>query len=40
MNKYGRQAQEACKIASPTQYGQIQNPDEFFAKLGEQAQAG
>lgn len=38
MNKYGRQAQEAWKTASPTQYSQIQNPDEFFTKLGEQAQ--
>ncbi|MFK0042382.1 TnpV protein [Paenarthrobacter sp. NPDC090517] len=38
MNKYGRQAQEAWKVASPTQYSQIQNPDEFFTNLGEQAQ--
>ncbi|WP_284986824.1 TnpV protein [Arthrobacter sp. fls2-241-R2A-172] len=38
MNKYGRQAQEAWKTASPTQYSQIQNPDEFFTNLGEQAQ--
>jgi hypothetical protein len=38
VNKYGRQAQEAWKTASPTQYSQIQNPDEFFTKLGEQAQ--
>jgi hypothetical protein len=38
MNKYGRQAQEAWKTASPTQYSKIQNPDEFFTKLGEQAQ--
>ncbi|MFF1831122.1 TnpV protein [Paenarthrobacter sp. NPDC058040] len=38
MNKYGRQAQEAWKIASPTRYGEIQNPEEFFTKLGEQAQ--
>ncbi|WP_043807147.1 hypothetical protein [Paenarthrobacter aurescens] len=38
MNKYGRQAQEAWKTASPTRYSQIQNPDEFFANLGEQAQ--
>ncbi len=38
MNKYGRQAQEAWKIASPTRYSQIQNPDEFFTDLGEQAQ--
>lgn len=38
MNKYGRQAQEAWKAASPTRYSQIQNPDEFFTNLGEQAQ--
>jgi hypothetical protein len=38
MNKYGRQAQEAWKSASPTQYSQIQDPEEFFAKLGEEAQ--
>ncbi|WP_314216584.1 TnpV protein [Pseudarthrobacter equi] len=38
MNKYGRQAQEAWKIASPTKYSQIPNPDEFFTNLGEQAQ--
>lgn len=38
MNKYGRQAQEAWKAASPTRYGQIQNPEEFFTKLGEEAQ--
>ncbi|MET3370642.1 UNVERIFIED_CONTAM: hypothetical protein ABIE34_003919 [Jeotgalibacillus campisalis] len=38
MNKYGRQAQEAWKTASPTRYSQIQNPDEFFTNLGEQAQ--
>lgn len=38
MNKYGRQAQEAWKTASPTQYSQIQDPEEFFAKLGEEAQ--
>lgn len=38
MNKYGRQAQEAWKTASPTQYSQIQNPEEFFTNLGEQAQ--
>ncbi|AOY74236.1 hypothetical protein ARZXY2_4737 (plasmid) [Arthrobacter sp. ZXY-2] len=38
MNKYGRQAQEAWKAASPTQYSQIQNPEEFFTNLGEQAE--
>ena len=38
MNKYGRQAQEVWKAASPTRYGQIQNPEEFFTKLGEEAQ--
>jgi hypothetical protein len=38
MNKYGRQAQEAWKSASPTQYSQIQDPEEFFTKLGEEAQ--
>ncbi|MFF2347558.1 TnpV protein [Pseudarthrobacter sp. NPDC058119] len=38
MNKYGRQAQEAWKAASPTRYSQIQNPEEFFTSLGEQAQ--
>jgi hypothetical protein len=38
MNKYGRQAQEAWKAASPTRYSQIQNPEEFFTKLGEEAQ--
>ncbi|QOT19948.1 TnpV protein [Paenarthrobacter sp. YJN-5] len=38
MNKYGRQAQEAWKTASPTRYSKIQNPDEFFTNLGEQAQ--
>jgi hypothetical protein len=38
MNKYGRQAQEAWKEASPTRYGQIQNSEEFFTNLGEQAQ--
>lgn len=38
MNKYGRQAQEAWKIASPTKYSQIPDPDEFFTNLGEQAQ--
>ena len=38
MNKYGRQAQEAWKSASPTQYSQIQDPEEFFTKLGEEAE--
>ncbi|MFJ4210726.1 TnpV protein [Paenarthrobacter sp. NPDC089675] len=38
MNKYGRQAQEAWKAASPTRYSQILNPEEFFTNLGEQAQ--
>ena len=38
MNKYGRQAQEAWKAASPARYSQIQNPEEFFTKLGEEAQ--
>ncbi|MEI2279572.1 TnpV protein [Paenarthrobacter ilicis] len=38
MNKYGRQAQESWRAASPTRYSQIQNPDEFFTNLGEQAQ--
>ncbi|MDJ0321958.1 TnpV protein [Pseudarthrobacter sp. PS3-L1] len=38
MNKYGRQAQEAWKEASPTRYSEIQNPEEFFTNLGEQAQ--
>jgi hypothetical protein len=38
MNKYGRQAQEAWKTASPTRYSQIQNPEDFFTKLGEEAQ--
>ncbi|MDD1475352.1 hypothetical protein [Arthrobacter sp. H16F315] len=34
MNKYGRQAQEAWKTASPTRYSQIQDPEDFFTKLG------
>ncbi len=38
MNRYGRQAQEALKSASPTRYSQIQNPEEFFTKLGEEAE--
>lgn len=38
MNKYGRQAQEAWKTASPTHYSQIQDPEDFFTKLGEEAQ--
>jgi hypothetical protein len=38
VNKYGRQAQESWRAASPTRYSQIQNPDEFFTNLGEQAQ--
>ncbi|RNL51846.1 TnpV protein [Arthrobacter oryzae] len=38
MNKYGRQAQEAWKAASPTCYSQIQDPEEFFTRLGEEAQ--
>ncbi|MEO3935023.1 TnpV protein [Micrococcaceae bacterium Sec7.4] len=38
MNKYGRQAQEAWKAASPTRYSQIQDPEDFFTKLGEEAQ--
>ncbi|MEW1920739.1 TnpV protein [Pseudarthrobacter oxydans] len=38
MNKYGRQAQEAWKAASPTRYNQIQNPEDFFTNLGEEAQ--
>jgi hypothetical protein len=38
MNKYGRQAQEAWKEASPTCYSQILDPEDFFTKLGEEAQ--
>ena len=38
MNKYGRQAQEAWKEASPTRYSQIQDPEDFFTRLGEEAQ--
>lgn len=38
MNKYGRQAQEAWKAVSPTRYSQIQDPEDFFTKLGEEAQ--
>lgn len=38
MNKYGRQAQEAWKAASPERYSQIQDPEEFFTRLGEEAQ--
>jgi hypothetical protein len=38
MNKYGRQAQEAWKVASPTRYSRIQDPEDFFTKLGEEAQ--
>lgn len=38
MNKYGRQAQEAWKAASPTRYSQIQDPEDFFTRLGEEAQ--
>ena len=38
MNKYGRQAQDAWKEASPTRYSQIQDPEDFFTKLGEEAQ--
>ncbi|UUL78006.1 TnpV protein (plasmid) [Pseudarthrobacter sp. Fe7] len=38
MNKYGRQAQEAWKEASPERYSQIPDPEEFFTRLGEEAQ--
>ena len=38
MNKYGRQAQEAWKAASPERYSQIQDPEEYFTRLGEEAQ--
>jgi hypothetical protein len=37
MNKYGKQAQEAWREASPTHYAQIQDPETFFSDLGEQA---
>jgi hypothetical protein len=37
MNKYGRQAETMWKQACPRRYAALEDPEEFFTGLGEQA---
>ncbi|WP_066303420.1 hypothetical protein [Arthrobacter luteolus] len=38
MNRYGKLAQETWKTTAPKQYALIPNPEEWFQKLGEEAE--
>ena len=38
MNKYGKFAQETWKMTAPSQYALIPDPEEWFRKLGEEAE--
>ena len=38
MNRYGKFAQDTWKTLAPTQYALIPNPEEWFTKLGEEAE--
>ena len=37
MNEYGRSAQRTWQMLAPTAYNQIEDPETYFAELGEQA---
>lgn len=38
MNKYGKFAQQAWQTLSPDRYAQLEDPNQFFSTLGEEAQ--
>lgn len=38
MNKYGRFAQQAWQELAPTRYAQLEDPNQFFSTLGQQAE--
>lgn len=39
MNRYGAEALEYWRAYLPASYGRVENPEEFFTLLGEQADA-
>lgn len=38
MNKYGKSAQQAWQELAPARYAQLEDPNQFFSTLGQQAE--